>query len=357
MKRILTVVGARPQFIKAAAVHRALVEREVDEVLVHTGQHYDDAMSAVFFRDLDLPAPAIDLGVGSGTHATQTAAMLIGLERAVEARAPELILTYGDTNSTLAGALVAAKAAVPLAHVEAGLRSFRPGMAEEVNRVVTDRLSQLLFCPTASAVAQLASEGQTDGVHLVGDVMYDSFCHARDRANPSDAVARRGVEPGAFVLATVHRAENTEDPRRLAGIFDGLAAVAATIDVVLALHPRTRGALDRAGIVVSPGIRVIEPLPYFESIDLILASSAVVTDSGGLQKEAYFAGVPCVTTRSETEWNETLVDGWNRLVDADPAAIAAATAAAIDRPPGRPSTDEFGAGDAGQRIAELLANA
>jgi UDP-GlcNAc3NAcA epimerase len=356
--KILTVIGARPQFIKASAVSRRLRDpafAALSEAIVHTGQHYDEAMSGAFFRELEIPAPRWNLEVGSGTHGEQTGRMMVGLERVVSEHKPGLLLVYGDTNSTLAGALVAAKAGVPLAHVEAGLRSFRHAMAEEVNRVVTDRLSDLLFCPTSQAAENLQAEGRSKGVHHVGDVMYDAFLHLRQRAR-GDALGRHGVEAGRYVLATVHRAESTDDPARLSALFAGLGRASKAAPVVLPLHPRTQKRLAAANIAPEASIRIVDPLPHGELIALVSSAAAIATDSGGLQKEAYFAAVPCVTLRDETEWVETLADGWNRLPALTPEGIARAIEEAMARPREPRPAQLYGDGDTAGRILGILAD-
>ena len=351
--KVLSIVGARPQFVKAAAVSRVLRER-VDEVLLHTGQHYDHGMSDAFFDDLGIPPPDIHLGVGSGSHAAQTGAMLVGIERAIRDTTPDLVLTYGDTNSTLAGALAASKVPVALAHVEAGLRSHRLDMPEEVNRIVADRLSQLLFVPTDEGVANLHREGIVDGVHQVGDVMYDAFLHFSEVARTTSRIVDTlGVAPRGYYLATVHRAANTDDPQRLRTILDAFGRLGA--DVILPLHPRTRAAMEHEGITTPPGVRVLAPLGYLHLIALAREAIAVLTDSGGVQKEAFWAGVPCITLRAETEWTETVACGWNVLVDADAQRIvdAARTAREFDRATTRPSY--YGDGHAAERIATIVA--
>lgn len=349
MPKVLTVVGARPQFIKAAPVSRALREAGLDEILVHTGQHYDEAMSDRFFRELGLAAPAYNLEVGSGPHGAQTGAMLAALEPVVQQERPEWLLVYGDTNSTLAGALVAAKLNVPLAHVEAGLRSFNRRMPEEVNRVVADHLGDLLFAPTETAVRNLAAEGIAGGrVALVGDVMYDAALLAGGLDDGSFLRERLGIA-GPFCLATIHRAENTDDPARLAAILGGLRAVAAEMPVLLPCHPRTRPLLGDASPII-----VAEPLGYAETAAAIRACAVVATDSGGLQKEAYFHRRPCATLRDETEWVELVELGWNRVVPpTSPGAVSAAVLAAVGTSgrDGRP----YGDGDASTKIAARLA--
>jgi UDP-GlcNAc3NAcA epimerase len=324
--KITTIVGARPQFIKAAAVSRALAThgaaggRPVVERIVHTGQHYDANMSRVFFDELKIPEPAVNLEVGSGPHGKQTAAMLERLEKILLDDRPDWVLIYGDTNSTLAGALAAAKLHIPVAHVEAGLRSFNRRMPEEINRIVADVLAEVLFCPTDTAVANLAHEGITRGVHRVGDVMYDSVLFNTALAERSSRVLETlGMEPKSYYLATVHRAENTDDPERLAGIVRAFGHVQRPI--VLPLHPRTRKTLG-AGLEQMGGqVRIIDPVPYLDMLILEKNARLILTDSGGVQKEAYWFGVPCVTLRDETEWVELVHAGANTLVGADMALI------------------------------------
>ena len=349
--RVVSVVGARPQFIKAAVVSRAIRSRH-EEILVHTGQHYDDNMSAVFFEQLRLPSPERHLDVGSGTHGRQTGQMLERLEAVMVETRPDVVLIYGDTNSTLAGALVAAKLCLPLAHVEAGLRSFDRRMPEEVNRLVADHLSDWLFCPTATARRNLEREGIARGT-VVGDVMLDLLLESVERLPPPEAaLAALGVEPGGYYLATIHRAGNTDDRLRLRGIVEGLGELDRS--TILPLHPRTRAALDGFGLLPlrSPGrVRIVEPLGYLDMLQLERHAAAIVTDSGGVQKEAYFLGVPCVTVRDETEWVETTEDGWNVLVGADGHELAAAAR----RPkPATPPKPHFGQGDAALRIVRHL---
>jgi UDP-N-acetylglucosamine 2-epimerase len=315
---------------------------------LHTGQHYDDAMSGQFFRELGVPAPDIELGVGSGSHAQQTAGMLTGIERAIADTRPDLLLIYGDTNSTLAGALAAAKAQVPVAHVEAGLRSHNRRMPEEINRVVSDRLSTLLFCPGDAAAANLRAEGITGGVHVIGDVMADVLERVRRTVDPHLG-ERHGVAPGQYYLLTVHRADNTDDPQRLAAILDGVGSLPAP--VLFPMHPRVKAALATHQLRLPANVRGRDPLGYAAMIGLALEARAVLTDSGGLQKEAYWLGVPCVTLRDETEWVETVAHGWNVLTGADPARICAA-ATAPARPAARPTL--YGDGRAAEKIVSLL---
>lgn len=331
--RVCSIVGARPQFIKAAVVSQALAQAGIEEILVHTGQHYDIQLDRIFFEELDLPVPHVHLGVGSGTHALQTGQMMIRLEAALlELQPPpDWVLVYGDTNSTLAGALVAAKLKLPLAHVEAGLRSFNRHMPEEINRVVTDHLSQLLFAPTQTAVENLRREGITQGVHLTGDVMLEAVRTYAIVAQRKWSLGQLiPYASGRYYLATVHRAENTDNPVRLKGIFEGLGRLDGP--VVLPLHPRTRARLD-GSIQIPANVKLHEPVGYLAMLLLIQNARAVLTDSGGVQKEAFWLGVPCVTLREETEWVETLEGGWNQLAGTDPDRIAAAARA---RPLGHP---------------------
>jgi UDP-GlcNAc3NAcA epimerase len=341
--KILTIVGARPQFIKSAAISRALAGAAgLAEVIVHTGQHFDPEMSAVFFNELGLPAPAYELGIHGGGHGDMTGRMLAALERVIEAERPDVVLIYGDTNSTLAGALAAAKLHLPVAHVEAGLRSFNRRMPEEINRVVADHLSDMLLAPTQTAIENLAREGITEGVHRVGDVMYDVTLFAAEAARQrSTILARLGLADKAYALATVHRAENTDDPAALAAVLRFLRGEACRMTVVLPLHPRTREAALRAGEDFS-GLQVIAPVGFLDMHRLLKGAALVMTDSGGVQKEAYFHRVPCITLREETEWVETVAAGWNRLWHG-PDYVA------------RREIDEYGDGRTAERIVALLA--
>lgn len=353
--RVLSVVGARPQFIKAAAVSRALRSCGVHEFLVHTGQHYDDNMSAVFFRELEVPEPDVDLGVGSGPHGIQTACLLEGIERVLLEQRPARVLVYGDTNSTLAGALAAAKLGLPVAHVEAGLRSFNRRMPEEINRILTDHVSDLLFAPTRTAFDRLLAEGiPAEHVLLTGDVMYDAALHYGRKAEAESGILERlGLQQRGFLLATVHRAENTDAPDRLRAIFEALALTARELQVVVPLHPRTRKALG--GAATAAGVRIIDPVGYLDMTMLEKAARLIATDSGGVQKEAFFHGVPCVTLRTETEWVELIDAGWNRLAPAsDARGIHEALMSMLGaRLPGhRPQP--YGNGDAAQQIARAL---
>ena len=347
--RVLTVVGARPQFIKAAPVSRILRQHH-HEFLVHTGQHYDDAMSDLFFRQLGIPAPDVNLGIGSGSHGEQTGAMLPAIESVVLEQRPDCLLVYGDTNSTLAGALVGAKLHVPVVHVEAGLRSYDRRMPEEVNRVVADHLSTLLLCPTETAVRNLAKEGLTKGVAVTGDVMLDAFLqHAKIARESAETVSSLGLSKGGYALVTVHRAENVDDPAVLARVIRGVNE--SRRRAVFPVHPRTRKALATADIQPAENVRLIDPVGYLEMLVLEEGAGVIVTDSGGVQKEAYFAGRPCVTLRETTEWTETVAAGWNVLVGSNPEEIARAIREF--RPDGaRPNL--FGDGHASERVVEAL---
>jgi UDP-GlcNAc3NAcA epimerase len=353
--KILTVVGARPQFIKAAMVSRALAVWEGDttfrEEIIHTGQHYDPAMSDVFFDHLGLLKPAVRLDLGGGSHGRMTGRMLEVLESQMLARRPDLVLVYGDTNSTLAGALAAAKVKIPVAHVEAGLRSFNRAMPEEINRVLTDHLAAWLFCPTRLSVHNLEKEGLLAGAHLVGDVMYDAALIFADAARRESRIMETlGLEENSCFLVTVHRQENTDDQDRLKGLisaFEHLAALGKTL--VWPVHPRLKTRLaDYCG---PKGIRLIEPLPYLDMVRLEMAAEMILTDSGGVQKEAYFHKTPCVTLREETEWVETVDAGWNRLAGCDPRRIELAVTQAA--PGGR--IDDYGDGHSSRKIAQVLA--
>lgn len=361
--KILTIVGARPQFIKAAMVSRAVIryneahpKAPVIEEILHTGQHYDEGMSRVFFDELRIPEPAVNLNVGSGSHGAMTARMLEGIEREILARQPNWVLVYGDTNSTLAGALAAVKLHVPVAHVEAGLRSFNRRMPEEINRVVADHVATLLFCPTQTAIANLAREGITRGVHHVGDVMRDAATVFGAIAQRQSAILRDlDLRPKGYLLATVHREENTDDPARLRNIMTAFEELAQTQPVVFPVHPRTQGRLDggaarRALGQAASGLRLIAPVSFLDMIQLEQNARVILTDSGGVQKEACFHGVPCVTLRAETEWVETVGAGWNQVAGTDPAAIVRAARSAA---PGRPIA-EYGSGQASEIILNEL---
>lgn len=326
--KLLTVVGARPQFIKASAVSRAIQAENargagLREVIVHTGQHFDANMSKVFFEELSIPEPDYHLGIASLGHGAMTGRMLEAIESLMLKEKPDMMLVYGDTNSTLAGALAAAKLHVPVAHVEAGLRSFNKRMPEEVNRILTDHVSNLLFCPTQTAVDNLGNEGIKSGVHLVGDVMYDVTLHYRELAATRHSLEKWGVAEKGYALCTVHRAENTDDATRLQGILAALRKIAEEIPVILPLHPRTRKIIDAMGQPKAlRGLTVLDPLSYLEMLRLEMSAKVILTDSGGVQKEAFFHRVPCITLRDETEWVETVAMGWNVLAGADQNAIS-----------------------------------
>jgi UDP-GlcNAc3NAcA epimerase len=353
--RVLTVIGNRPQFVKAAAVSR-LLRAEHDELLVHTGQHHDDELSTIFVNELGVPRPERELGIHGGTNTDQTARMLAALGPLIAAETPDLVLVYGDTNSTLAGGLAGAQASVPVAHVEAGMRSFDRTMPEELNRVLTDHLADLLLCPSPTAVANLERENAAGLVELVGDVMVDVALLFQPRAQADDAPLREArVAPGEYVLATAHRAGNVDDPARLGLLVDLLLAVEPP--VVLPLHPRTRVRLQAAGWLAhlenAAHVRLLPPLGYLAFTALLCRARAVLTDSGGVQKEAYLAGVPCVTMRDTTEWVETVQAGWNVLVDLDTAAALAA----LERTPPVERPELYGDGRAGERVVAALTEA
>lgn len=361
MIKIVTIVGARPQFIKAAAVSRVIrneFSSQVSEILVHTGQHYDENMSQVFFDELDIPHPKYNLAVSGGQHGAMTGRMLEAVEKVLLTEKPDWVLIYGDTNSTLAGALAAVKLHIPLAHVEAGLRSFNMRMPEEVNRIVADRVSTLLFCPTDTAVRNLAAEGILTGVKNVGDVMYDVALHYRGLAKvQSKALSNFGLADKVFALATCHRAENTDDPQRLREILTALAEISCQMPVVLPLHPRTRKLITDNGMAGElESVLLADPLPFLDMVALEQAAGIIITDSGGVQKEAFFYGVPCVTMRDETEWVETVELGWNRLVGASAAAIVAAVSEAMQNPRPENKVSPYGQGDSARKIVANIVN-
>ncbi len=349
--QVLTVVGARPQFIKAFPLSRVLRDRH-EEVLVHTDQHYDEELSGVFFEDLGIPEPEYNLGVGSDTHGRQTAAMIEGVEQVIEEESPELVLVYGDTNSTLAGAIAAAKREPALAHVEAGLRSYNREMPEEINRVLTDHAADLLFAPSESAANTLVQEGRKDGVYVVGDVMYDALLWAQDVAySESTILEDLGYEPDQFILATVHRAGNTDNRDRIESIISGLSRT--SLPVAWPMHPRTEARLKEYELWddVTGYFDVIEPVGYLDFIRLVDAAAQVATDSGGVQKEAFFLDTPCVTLREETEWVETVESGWNVLAGTGTEAIGRELAS-HDVPSQKP--EPYGDGNAAERIVEAM---
>lgn len=341
-RKIVTVVGARPQFIKAAAL-RAVFDASADfhEILVHTGQHYDTNMSTVFFEELGLRPPEYRLVIEGRDHGAMTGQILADVERILLDEAPEALLVYGDTNSTIAGALAATKLHIPVIHIEAGLRSFNKAMPEEINRILTDHVSKLLFCSTETGVRNLADENIREGVHMVGDIMYDVALRFGARADKEALRAKYGREGRPMALLTLHRAENFGDPARAAKVMDFVAGQARTHNIVFPIHPGTKAKLEQLGVGLPAGLQVIDPQPYIELQGLLAISDLVLTDSGGLQKEAYFHRTPCITLRDETEWVETIEAGWNALWT-DPVH--------------RPQRDipEYGQGDTAERILQVL---
>lgn len=347
--KIVTILGARPQFIKASAVSY-LFNSHFEEVLVHTGQHYDANMSDVFFNELGLPKPAYHLNIGSGSHGAMTGAMLTAIEAVLLEEKPDFVMVYGDTNSTLAGALAASKLLIPVIHVEAGLRSFNKVMPEEQNRILTDHISDILFAPTQTAIQNLKNEGIAKGVHLVGDIMYDGILHFTEIAKrKSTILADLNLSEKQFILCTIHRAENTDNPERLKAIFNGLNTAKEAI--VLPLHPRTQKYVAEYGISIAEHIRIIEPIGYLDMIRLESAAKKIVTDSGGVQKEAFFLEIPCVTLRDETEWIETVENGWNLLVGTNEEKIREAI---LNFEPGSIPQKHFGSGDSALRMIEKI---
>jgi UDP-GlcNAc3NAcA epimerase len=363
--KIITVLGARPQFVKAAPISRAIrahnkfsdPKDQIQDFIVHTGQHYDANMSEVFFEELGISPPSHNLGIGSGSHAQQTGQMLIKVEDILLQEHPDLLLIYGDTNSTLAGALSASKIHIPIAHIEAGLRSFNRRMPEEINRVLTDHMSSILFCPTQQAVTNLSNEGIRRNVFNVGDVMYDAFLHfsqiAKVRSNilKNIHLQQKTETIPVYYLATIHRAENTDDPSRLKSIFEALSYIDTTI--VLPLHPRTRNVLKKSAFIPPSNVQIIDPVSYLDMCQLLVNAKLVLTDSGGLQKEAFFAQIPCVTLRDETEWTETVETGWNIIASADPARIQNAVHTLRNTPETQISSP-YGSGQAASNIVSLL---
>lgn len=368
--KIATIIGARPQFIKAAAVSRTINDYNrstpqalhLTEFIIHTGQHYDEGMSAIFFRELEMPEPEYNLGVGSGSHGKQTGKMIAGIEEILLKESPDLVMLYGDTNSTLAGAIAAAKLYIPIAHVEAGLRSYNRRMPEEINRIVADQLSHLLFCPSQVAIDNLKAEGippqvrghsmieLSPGVYNVGDVMADALQFASAKASTgSDVLNRLSLSPKSYFLATVHRAENTEDGQRINNILSAFDALDKT--VIFPVHPRTQKLLKEIAYQPPNNVKLIEPVGYFDAVALEKAASMILTDSGGMQKEAYWLNVPCVTLRDETEWVETVENGWNVLSGADSDRIIAAVRdfkmPAINPP-------LYGDGHAAEKIIQII---
>lgn len=371
MKKLLSITGVRPQFVKAAMVCAAAerynssrsADDQVQHLLLHTGQHYDHSMADVFFQQLPLPHPDYDLGVGSGTHGTQTAAMLEKIEKVLLADRPDCVIVYGDTNSTLAGALAAAKLHIPVAHVESGLRSFNRRMPEEINRIVADHLASLLLCPTHGAMKQLRKEGITENVYFTGDVMLDAVrIFMAIAAKSSKALDDLRVTPGNYVLVTIHRAENTDSAERIEELVETLCRLEQP--AVFSMHPRLRSRLDQeyrnlgARLQRAAHIRITPPLPYLDMLHLESNAQLIMTDSGGVQKEAYFVSTPCLTLRDETEWTETLKDGWNRVVGTSPEKILPLVQSMCTNngasPRNEPELSAFGDGHAGDNILQIL---
>jgi UDP-GlcNAc3NAcA epimerase len=349
--KIVSVVGARPQFIKSAPVSKAIAKTGYQEYLVHTGQHYDYGMSKVFFEEMGIQEPDINLNVGSGTHATQTSQMLVGIEEVLLLHKPDIVLVYGDTNSTLAGALAAAKLQIKLAHIEAGLRSFNRQMPEELNRLLTDHCADFLLCPTQTAVNNLAHEGIHEGVYLVGDTMYDAILLFSNLAvQHSTILIRMKLKPKAYLLATIHRAYNTDNPDVLTSILSAFGQFGETI--IFPIHPRTLQAIKATNIAIPPNVKVIEPIGYLDMLMLEQNARLILTDSGGVQKEAYIFKIPCLTLRPETEWVETTDSGWNKLVGTDTKYIVTALKSPFSPKLSHP--DFFGDGHASEKIVNLL---
>ena len=362
MKKILTILGARPQFIKAATVSRAIRERDnIEEIIVHTGQHFDANMSDVFFDQLDIPQPQHNLGIAGLSHGAMTGRMLEGIEALIQQERPDWLLVYGDTNSTLAGALAAAKLHIPIAHVEAGLRSHNPQMPEEINRVLTDRVSSLLLCPTEAAVKNLEQEGfpflapanRSQRIENIGDVMLDAVLYYRERAREQISLDTFGLTHQGYALCTLHRQENTDDPVRLASILAALREISRDLPVVMPLHPRTKARLaEQHSASALDGLTLIDPVPYLEMQGLEMSAKLILTDSGGMQKEAYFHQVPCITLRDETEWVETVEAGCNHLVGANKEHILKAWRTA--KAPAHEVGNLYGDGAAASRVVQLL---
>ena len=342
--KILTILGARPQFIKAATVSRAITKyqtsgnKEIEEIIVHTGQHYDANMSDIFFEEMDIPKPKYRLGFGNLKHGAMTGGMLEKCEELILKEKPSLVLVYGDTNSTLAGALAASKMHIPVAHVEAGLRSYNMAMPEEINRVLTDRVSNYLFCPTDTAIQNLKKEGfphptptrEVQKIFQVGDVMYDATLFYREKAKERISLKTWNLYESNFALCTIHRAENTDEPSRLKSIFQALHQINKTMPVILPMHPRTKKIIEKSSFLnLLTNLKIVEPLSYLETQRLEMEAKAILTDSGGMQKEAYFHKVPCITLRDETEWVETVNSGWNTLVGASTEKILKAVEESI----------------------------
>ena len=359
--KILSIVGARPQFIKAALVSRKLQEKGIKEILVHTGQHYDFNMSDVFFEELNLPKPDYHLGVGSGSHGEQTGKMLIEIEKVLFKEKPDFVLVYGDTNTTLAGALAGVKLHVSVAHIEAGLRSFNRRIPEEINRVLTDHCSDILFAPTDKAVENLKKEGIVKGVYKVGDVMFDLALEVKDKVDEEKILSKYSLKPKEFILVTVHRAENTDIKENLGNIWNALKDIANSgIKVFFPIHPRTKKALENYDLVngkIFKNLVMTEPVSYFEMIVIESNAKVIITDSGGVQKEGYFFKTPCIIPRNETEWLELVETGWNKVVGNKGENIVEETMKVYREDVNNKKwTDFYGGGRASERIVEVLKN-
>jgi len=359
--KILSIIGARPQFIKAALASRRLRERGIKEILVHTGQHYDFNMSDIFFQELKLLKPDYHLGIGSGSHGEQTGEMLIEIEKVLLQEKPDIVLVYGDTNTTLAGALATAKLHIPVAHIEAGLRSYNKRMPEEINRVLTDHCSDILFAPTDTAVGNLKREGITKGVFKVGDVMFDIALEVKNRVDGEKILTKYSLKPKNFILVTIHRAENTDIKENLESIWKALKDIANSgIKVFFPVHPRTKKALENYGLVngkISKNLVMTEPVSYFEMVVIESNAKVIITDSGGVQKEGYFFKTPCIIPRNETEWLELVEIGWNKVVGNKGENIVEETMKVYREDVNNKKwTDFYGGGRASERIVEVLKN-
>lgn len=354
--KICTVIGARPQFIKAAAVSSAIADASsIEEVIIHTGQHYDPEMSDIFFTELKIPKEKYNLNAGSGSHAEQTAKMLVEIEKVLLTERPDWVLLYGDTNSTVAGALAAIKLHIPIAHVEAGMRSFNRNMPEEINRVVTDHISEINLCSTATAVKNLETEGRKHTAFLVGDVMYDIALKTIKPAEKSCApFSKYNLKRDSYILMTCHRAENTDSKENMANIVRAVNDIAAKIPVLLPMHPRTKKFLKEYNLAFSSNVNIVQPISYLEMILLEKYAKIILTDSGGVQKEAFFYSVPCVTMRDETEWVETRDSGWNIITGADYDKITAAVYGFLKKKPEPCSELPYGDGKASEKILKIL---
>lgn len=354
--KIISIVGARPQFIKAGIISKKLREKKIDEILVHTGQHYDFNMSEVFFKELNLPKPDHYLGIGSGSHGEQTGKMLIKIEKVLLKEKPDIVLVYGDTNSTLAGALTSVKLHIPVAHVEAGLRSFNKTMPEEINRVLTDHMSDLLFAPTYIAVENLKKEGILKGIYLVGDVMYDVALECIRQINEQEVLDKYNLKPKKFILTTIHRAENTNIKNNLLNIIEALKNIAKKgIQIIFPIHPRTKRFIEKYNIDLKiKNLLAVEPISYFDMLALEKNAKVIITDSGGVQKEGYFFGTPCVIPRNETEWTELIDIGFNTLTGAKKEKIIIETLEKYHSDNKLRRIELYGDGKASEKIVEIL---